>query len=354
MPSCRAEPPVRRRSRTVRAAALVTVGLGVAACDDTPPDLSDRSEARVDACRAAHLRLGEDPARCEALEGFMAREQAEDRPQFRTVAACEQTFGRGACEGETLASSPPLWRPALAGWATAGTGGWSQPVLQDAAGRFWALPNPERPLAGGTLATQGPPRNIAAPEAAPATRSAAQTQYAYYHLAPIYPDQASCTAEWKTCEQSNVPLPNRFATEESCKASWSQCLEVSLPAAALAMVVAAQPPPAGSTGTTGTTGGGGGVRPGWWFSYNAGYRDRYARGLGPRYQGWSWTGNYRPVAAYRPAAGTGPLQAWDSSSRSLGRASRMAYSSSGSVSRPSSTISRAGFGSTGRSYSSGG
>ncbi len=56
-------PPGRRRSRTIRAAALVTLGLGVAGCDETPPgDLPDRTESRLDACRAAHRRLGDDPA----------------------------------------------------------------------------------------------------------------------------------------------------------------------------------------------------------------------------------------------------------------------------------------------------
>ncbi|WP_255528972.1 hypothetical protein [Roseomonas rosulenta] len=31
------QPPSHRRSRTVRAAALVTLGLGAAGCDETPP-----------------------------------------------------------------------------------------------------------------------------------------------------------------------------------------------------------------------------------------------------------------------------------------------------------------------------
>ena len=65
---------------------------------------------------------------------------------------------------------------------------------------------------------------------------------------------------------------------------------------------------------------------------------------------------------YRKNISLNPLQAYDSSTRRLGRASSMAALSGGTgarssgtgVSRSASTISRAGFGSTGRSYSSGG
>ena len=350
---------MRRRSRTVRAAALVTIGLGVTGCDDTPPDLPGQTEARLDACRAAHRRLGEDPARCDVLEQVIAREQATDRPQFRTIAACESTFGRGACEGETLAATGPNWRPALAGWVPSpGDPQILQPVLRDRSAQYWALSEPVR-QATSTLLTQNAPRNVPGPTLAAAARSPAATQYAYYHLAPIYPDEASCGAEWGSCERSDVPLPNRFATQDACRANWSQCLEVELPESALTM--AAAPPPQGTSGS-GTGGYGGGSRAGWWYGYNSGYRSSYAGGIGPRYQGWTWTGDRQPVAAYRPATGTGPLQAYDSSTRRLGRASSMAALSGGTgarssgtgVSRSASTISRAGFGSTGRSYSSGG
>ena len=57
-----------------------------------------------------------------------------------TVAACETTFGRGACEGETLAATPPNWRPALVGWATPPDNpNARQPVVQDRESRYWAL-----------------------------------------------------------------------------------------------------------------------------------------------------------------------------------------------------------------------
>ena len=154
-------------------------------------------------------------------------------------------------------------------------------------------------------------------------------------------------------------LPNRYATQEACRANWVQCVEVELPDSALTMAVADAVPAQGAGGGTGS---GGGVRPGWWIGYNSGYRQNYAGGIGPRYQGWSWTADRRPAAAYRPAIGTGPLQAWDSGTRRLDAANRMGGYSGGSgsrvggtaISRPTSSISRAGFGSTGASYSSGG
>ena len=350
---------MRRRSRTLRAAALVTLGLGVTACDDTPPDLPGQTEARLDACRAAHRRLGEDPARCDVLEQVIAREQTSERPRFATVAACETTFGRGACEGETLAATPPNWRPALVGWATPPDNpNARQPVVQDRESRYWALRDAALPT-GGTIGTQGPPRNVPAGDVVAMPNAPATATYAFLRVAPIYPDEASCTAEWRSCARSDIALPNRFGTQESCRANWSQCVEVELPESALTMAVAENVvPPPGTSGSTGA----GGARPGWWIGYNSGYRQNYAGGIGPRYQGWTWTGDRQPVAAYRPATGTGPLQAYDSSTRRLGRASSMAALSGGTgarssgtgVSRSASTISRAGFGSTGRSYSSGG
>lgn len=347
----------RRRSATVRAAALVTLGLGATACDEAPPpDLPGQAEARLDACRAAHLRLGEDPARCDVLEQVIAREHATSRPSFTTVAACEATFGRGACEGETVAATGPNWRPVLAGWARAPGAVQPQPVLQDRAVRFWALPEPV-PGTGGNPAIQPPPRNVAVAEVTAAAREVGAARFAYYRLAPIYPDEASCRSEWQACEGSTVPLPNRFATQEACRAAWGQCIEVELPESALTMAVAEEAP-AGTTQRTGTTG----SRAAWWVGYNSGYRSGYAGGIGPRYQGWTWTANYRPTAVYRPASGTGPLQAWDSSARRLGTASRMSSFAGGpgtrltgtTASRPTATISLAGFGSTGRAYSSGG
>lgn len=361
-------PPPLRRSRTVRAAALVTLGIGAAGCDETPPpDLAGQTELRLEACRAAHRRLGEDPGRCDALEQVVAREHGASRPHFITVAACEATFGRGACEGETLAATGPNWRPALAGWVRAPADPrLLQPVLQDRSARYWALAEPALPI-GGDIATQAAPRNVPAPDLTAATRAPIAATYAYFRLAPIYPDEATCAAEWQACEGSGLPLPNRFATQESCRATWSRCVEVELPESALTLVAADSTPPAAQGGSgagsaTGAGGSGSGSRAAWWIGYNTLYRQTYADGIGPRYQGWTWTAGRTPTAAYRPAVGTGPLQAWDRSTRSLAPANRVgAYNagaasrlSGSSVSRPASTISRAGFGSTGRAYSSGG
>lgn len=345
-------PPSTRRSRTVRAAALVTLGLGVAGCDDTPPgDLPGAAEARLEACRAAHRRLGDDPARCDLLERAVSREQAQTRPQFVTVNACETLFGRGACEGETLAAVPPGWRPALAGWSRVpGQMTAVQPVIRDRDGTALALPEPG-PVAGSPVAVQSQPRVVTTLDYAATARAPLQVSLAYYRLAPVYPDQALCTAEWQSCEGFDLPLPTRFATQESCQGTWSQCNEVEIPPAALlaaAAVVAAQP------GSTTPRGG--------WGGYNSFWVQRYGGGIGPRYQGWTWTADRQPTAAYRPAVGTGPLRAWDSGSRTLGQANRMGVyaGTTGSrltgstVSRPTSTITRAGFGSTGRAYSSGG
>ncbi len=347
---------------TVRAAALVTLGLGAAGCDEAPPpDLPGQTEARLDACREAHRRLGEDPARCDLLEQVVAQEHGSARPQFVTVTACETLFGRGACEGETLAATPPNWRPALAGWARAPEDQRvMQPVVQDNSARFWALPEPTVPT-GGAMASQSAPRAVQAPDLpAAGAQTPAALNYAYLRLAPIYPDQATCSAEWQRCESTDIALPNRFATQESCRATWTHCVEVDLPESALTMTVADGTVPQ-QQGTSGTgTAGGTGSRVPWWIGYNAGYRQNYAGGIGPRYQGWTWTADRRPTAAYRPAVGTGPLRAWDSRSRRLDAANRMGGYSSGSrvsgttISRPTSTISRAGFGSTGRAYSSGG
>jgi hypothetical protein len=348
----RTAPPGRRRSRTIRAAALVTLGLGVVGCDDTPGDLPDRAESRLDACRAAHRRLGDDPANCDRLEEVLAREQAATRPRFATVAACETLFGRGACEGETLAANGPGWRPALVGWVRVpGSTSAVQPAIRDRDGQTWALPEPTRPTANG-IATQVPPRTVGTLDYTASARAPLSVSLAYYRLAPVYPDEASCDAEWQSCERLNVALPTRFATQETCRASWSQCMEVELPPAALA-VAATDQPTTERTSTTPRT---------WYGGYNSFWYGRYGGGIGPRYQGWTWTADRQPTAAYRPATGTGPLRAWDSGSRSLAPANRMAtYTGTttarpggSSISRPTSVITRAGFGSTGRAYSSGG
>ncbi|MBR0651807.1 DUF1190 domain-containing protein [Roseomonas terrae] len=354
-------PPSRRRSRTIRAAALVTIGLGAAGCDETPPaDLPDATEARLEACRAAHRRLSEDPARCDALEQVLSREQAETRPRFTTISACETLFGRGACEGETLAATGPGWRPALAGWVRApGEMGVVQPVVRDRQGQDWALPEPTRPTTTGAVAVQAAPRQVSALDYNAASRAPLNVSLAYYRLAPVYPDDAACSAEWQSCERFDLPLPTRFGTQEACRATWSQCMEVELPPAALAMATTEEQQQQGQSGGGTSSGSGGRV---WWGGYNAFWYRNYGGGIGPRYQGWTWTADRQPTAAYRPAVGAGPLRAWDSRSRSLGQASRMGFYGEGTsartsgptVSRPASTITRAGFGSTGRAYSSGG
>jgi hypothetical protein len=358
-------PPSRRRSRTVRAVALVTVGLGAAGCEEPPPpDLPGQTQARIDACRVAHLRLGEDPARCDLLETTIAREHAEVRPRFTTIAACETLFGSGACEGETLAATGPGWRPVLAGWSPAqGSTRDMSPVVRDRAQQYWSLSEPVP--AADRVGALPAPRPVAAP-AVPAAgaRPPPGISFAYYRLAPIYPDEQTCAADWERCERFDQPLPNRFATREGCVATWGRCIEVevadALPVAAAAAVAGASASP--------TSSGSGGSRSSWWVSYNSGWRDSYGTGVGPRYQGWTWTANRQPTPAYRPAAGTGPLRAWDGGSNRLGVASRMAGSpgggttsrfsgtttSSPSASGPGSSVSRAGFGSTGSSYSSGG
>jgi hypothetical protein len=338
------QPPSPRRSRTVRAAALVTLGLGATACDDAPPgDLPGAAAARLEACRTAHVRLGEDPARCDRLERVLVREQAETRPRFTTVNACETLFGRDACEGETLGTQPPAWRPALAGWSRVpGQMTAVQPVVRDRDGTAWALPEPN-PAGASGVAVQAPPRAVTTLDYTATARAPLPISLAYYRLAPVYPEEALCSGEWQGCERFDLPLPTRFATQESCQATWSGCAEVEIPPAALlaAAAVAAQP------GTTTPRSS--------WGGYNSFWVQRYGSGIGPRYQGWTWSADRQPTPAYRPAVGTGPLRAWDSGTRSLGQASRMGtYASGTGVSRPTSAITRAGFGSTGRAYSSGG
>ncbi len=361
-------PPSRRRSATVRAAALVTVGLGAAGCDDPAPDLPGQTQARIESCRAAHVRLGEDPARCDRIESAIAGEHANTRPRFTTIAACETLFGTGACEGETLAATGPGWRPVLAGWTLAqGSTRDLVPVLRDRDQQHWALSEPAPSTGSGAPGLLPSPRPVPPPTTPQqGTRTPQGVTFAYYRLAPIYPDEQTCAADWQQCERFDTPLPNRFATQEGCQATWGRCIEVEV---ADALPVAAAAAVAGATAPSSSSGSGSsGSRSSWWVGYNSGWRDRYGTGVGPRYQGWTWTANRQPTPAYRPAAGTGPLRAWDSGSRRLGVASRMAgspgtgttsrfagaASTSPSASGSTSTVSRAGFGSTGRSYSSGG
>lgn len=347
------QPPGHRRSRTVRAAALVTLGLGATACEDpAPTDLPGVAAARLEACRSAHRRLGEDPARCDRLESAIAREQAETRPRFTTVNACENLFGRDACEGETLGAQPPTWRPALAGWARVpGQMTAVQPVVRDREGTAWALPE-ANPAGASGVARQAQPRAVGALDYAATARAPLGVALAYYRLAPAYPEEALCSAEWQSCERFDLPLPTRFATQESCRANWTNCAEVEIPPEALLVAAAAAAAQPGSTSTP---------RSGW-GGYNSFWVHRYGSGIGPRYQGWTWTADRQPTAAYRPSTGTGPLRAWDSGSRTLGQANRMgtlagqtgSRLTGSTVSRPTTTITRAGFGSTGRAYSSGG
>ncbi|WP_159999088.1 DUF1190 domain-containing protein [Roseomonas sp. 18066] len=334
----------RRRSTTIRAAALVGLGLGVAACDEAPPPADTPQDAarREADCTAAHRRLGADPAGCTALERLARQQQEADRPHFETRLRCEMRFGPGACDGES--STLPraaLWRPVLAG----GAPGYPQdgdagPVVTDRRGQSWAL--------RGAL----PPAMVATP-AEPLAPSLRQRR-AFDRLAPTYADRAACDAEWQRCEGGVTVIPNRFAEDESCRAIWGQCTEVRIALPATAAVETPTAQGGGGGGGGGGYGGGGGHF--WWSSYNQGWERRYASSYAPRYQGWSWTGDRQPVAVYRRPGATGAAaQAWDSGSRSLAPAGRMvAASETTAGSRSGSTVARAGFGSTGRSLSAGG
>ena len=106
-------------------------------------------------------------------------------------------------------------------------------------------------------------------------------------------------------------------------------------------------------GSGGNSGGGGGAH-GWYGGYNHFWYGRYSSAYAPRWQGWGWTGDRAPAATYR-TAGSGLPQAWDSGSRRLAPARSLAsIAGDGALSARTEAVSRAGFGSTGRSYSSGG
>ncbi len=323
-------------------------------CDEAPPpDLPGQAAARLDACRAAHVRLGEDPARCDVLENVIAREHADTRPQFTTLTACQVQFGADACEGDAPPVMRAAWRPRLAGWTRLPDKPDALlPAIRARDGQVWSLPEPVTPSAG-TSGTLVPPRAISAPELPADFAAPDAARLTFDRVAPMYADQGACTEQWQACDALTLPVVNRFVTQASCQASWTRCIEVDL-ADAVLPATAAQEPTARSNGGRGY----------WWGGYNSYWYGAYGRGIGPRYQGWTWTGDRRPVAAYRPTRGTGPLRAWDSGANRLGVAGQMgAYSGrtttttrigTSGVTRPATSISRAGFGSTGRAYSSGG
>lgn len=339
--------PARRRGGRVRAAALVGLGLGAGGCDEAPPpDVPGQAEARLEACEAAHRRLGADPAACAALERVARREQAASRPVFDWRAGCEMQFGREACEAT---AETPAWRPVLEGWSLP-VGGAPRPVLRDRQGQGWALSDPG--------AIEEPPRPVERAEQQPDSPSA--PPMGYERLAPLYATRQACEEDWQRCEQPRQLLPNRFASREECAAVWSACRSTVLPSSATAQL-SNQGGGAGGSSGGGYHGGGRGYGALWWYRYNSLWHDRpvaRAGGYAPRYQGWSWTADRRPIASYRPSSGTGPLQGWDSAARrALPAHTLMARASGGGPGvtvQAATSISRAGFGSTGRSYSAGG
>lgn len=321
-----APPPRLGRSRTVRAAALVTVGLAATACDEAPlPDTPLDADQRLEACEAAHRRLSADPARCQTLERVAQSEQAATRPRFTLRADCEASFGAGACEGGEP-SAGNLWRPVLAGWFADPRSGDRLPAVRDRQGGVWALGPPgqqPQPVTDGLL----PPKSVG--------QDLGGTSFD--RRAPGYDDRADCEAGWDRCEPT--VLPSRFAEQQGCEAVWTRCQELSLPGTRIA---------SGGGGSGGVVGG-----HGWsghynqvWFSHT---------GYAPRWQGWGWTADRAPAATYRPAGG-GVAQAWDSGARRLAPARSLASiaGDGGALSSRTETVSRAGFGATGRSYSSGG
>ena len=328
------------RSRTVRAAALVTVGLAATACGDDapPPDAPMDTAQRQEACEAAHRRLGADPANCAVLERVAQREHAAARPHFSLRANCEAAFGRGACEGDT---SPlprgALWRPALAGWVLDPG---PYPVIRDRQGQAWELSNAGQP-----------PRAVADDTVRPEPEDMTPGQrMSYARHTPTYPSQQDCEQGWDRCEATM--LPNRFVDERLCDAVWTSCTEIVLPAQEPSQTNVADNQGTGSShGRTGYVG-----SHFWWYGYNSGWSRAYAGSYAPRYQGWGWTGDRAPTAVYRPSTGT--PQAWNSGTRSLTPARSLASiagaQGSTTLSTQTTTISRAGFGSTGRSYSAGG
>lgn len=324
-----APPPRFGRSRTVRAAAIVSVGLSAAGCDEAPlPDTPLDSAGRLEACEAAHRRLSADPALCQVLERVVQQEQDATRPRFALQAQCEATFGAGACEGSSPAVAGGLWRPPLAGWLDDPASGSRLPVVRDRNGDTWALPPPGQE-----------PRLVTEPLSAAPTGSGPMGGSSFDRRAPSYDDRLACEGAWSQCEPS--VLPNRFVEQGGCEAVWGRCQELALPVTAVA-----------SGGGYG--GGGGGGAHGWYGGYNHFWYGRYTGAYAPRWQGWGWTGDRAPAATYRPAAG-GPPQAWDSGRRQLAPARSLAsIAGDGALSARTEAVSRAGFGSTGRTYSSGG
>jgi hypothetical protein len=320
-------PPRLGRSRTVRAAAIVSVGLAAAGCDEAPlPDTPLDAAERVEACEAAHRRLSADPALCQVLERVARQEQDATRPRFALQAQCEATFGTGACEGGGAPAGGGLWRPALAGWLDDPASGARLPVVRDRNGDHWSLPPPGEPPRPVTEALSPAPAGTS-----PFGGSS------FDRRAPTYDDRLACEGAWSQCEPT--ALPNRFVEQEGCEAVWVRCQELALPATVVA---------------SGNSSGGGGGAHGWYGGYNHFWYGRYSSAYAPRWQGWGWTGDRAPAATYR-TAGSGLPQAWDSGSRRLAPARSLAsIAGDGALSARTEAVSRAGFGSTGRSYSSGG
>jgi hypothetical protein len=211
------------RSRCVRAAALVTVGLAAAACDETPPpDTPLDSAQRLEACEAAHQRLAADPARCGVLERVARLEQAATRPRFSRRADCEAIFGAEACEGGGEGLLTSQWRPVLAGWVDMPPASGPRPVVRDRQGQDWALGTslePEPQPASGTLRPQ---RSGILPGGTE-----------YDRRAPLYPDRAACEGNWERCEPT--VLANRFVDQGICEAVWGNCQEEAIPDQAIAV-----------------------------------------------------------------------------------------------------------------------
>jgi hypothetical protein len=322
------------RSRCVRAAALVTVGLAAAACDETPPpDTPLDSAQRLEACEAAHQRLGADPARCGVLERVARVEQAATRPRFSRRADCEAIFGAEACEGGGEGLLTSQWRPVLAGWVDMPAASGPRPVVRDRQGQDWALGTslePEPQPASGTLRPQ---RSGILPGGTE-----------YDRRAPLYPDHAACEGNWERCEPT--VLANRFVDQGICEAVWGNCQEEAIPDQAITV----------SSGSSG--GSSGGSHHGWYGGYNGYWYNRYNTAYAPRWQGWGWTGDRSPAPTYRTMQGGGVPEAWDSGARRLAPARSLASIAGaggrGALTASTDTVSRAGFGATGRSYSSGG
>lgn len=325
----------RLRSRTIRAAALVGLGL-TAGCDEPPPsDTSAEFADRLASCEAAHRRLGADPANCAALEKWEQASQAATAPRFLSLQQCEMRFGADACDAQPGALPRVLpWHPTVAGWNSDPESAQAMPVVRDRNNQLWMLRNP---ISGDSDRS---PLAVNSVEASP---SITRSSLTLARLVPQYADRAGCEQEWGQCE-GDPQLPNRFASQAACEQLWTECQVIARPA----METAAT---AGASSSSGTGSGYHGSSGFWWYR-TVGYTE--PTGYRPRYQGWGWTADYTPTATYRSANG---VQAWDSSARQLSSPRNLVSSGGGSTGRASAgttSISRAGFGSTGSSISAGG